>query len=88
MPLLSRVTHSVATAERERKRINPKRLSRMAEAELKRSSASDLAKEALMKELLHQKRERRILTRDEKEAIQERKREFAREKAKAKHRGH
>jgi hypothetical protein len=87
LPCLSRVKASIDAPERVRKRINPKRLARMADAELKRPGASELAKEALMLELQHRKRERRILTREEKEADKERKRELARQKAKAKHRG-
>ncbi|WP_019534622.1 YjdF family protein [Paenibacillus ginsengihumi] len=87
LPLLSRVSQGVAAAEAKRKRINPKRLARLAEAEIRRPGASELAKAALMLELQHRGAHRRILTREQKEADKERKREIARQKAKAKHRG-
>lgn len=70
------------------RRINPKRLARMAAEEMRRQGPSDRAKEALMQELEHRKKERKVLSREEREAAKERKRELARLKAKEKHKGH
>jgi hypothetical protein len=45
------------------------------------------AQEALKLELEHRKKVRKVLSREQREAEKERKREIARQKAKAKHRG-
>lgn len=69
------------------RRINPKRLARQAALELQRKGVSSAAHTALQLELEHRKKERRIITREQREQEKERKREIARMKAKAKHRG-
>ncbi|WP_409345835.1 YjdF family protein [Paenibacillus sp. MBLB4367] len=84
---LEATSQSVAHADTARRSINSKRLARQAAAEMARSGVSTYAQEALKSELEHRKRIRKSETREERELLRERKREIARQKAKAKHRG-
>jgi len=85
--LFARVTRHTDASDAALPRRSPKRLAREAAAELKRQGASTRAQEALKLELEHRKQERRIISRAQREALKERKRELARMKAKARHRG-
>ncbi|WP_141336284.1 YjdF family protein [Paenibacillus sp. tmac-D7] len=89
LPRLFRRTASSVEAPifTERGRINPKRLAREAAKEMERQGIRDLAKAALMAELEHRKKTRKVASREQKEADKARKREIAVQKAKAKHRG-
>ncbi|WP_334073070.1 MULTISPECIES: YjdF family protein [Paenibacillus] len=69
------------------RRVNPKRLARLAARELNRRGISTFAQEALKEELLLRKKERKSLGRDERERQQAYKREQKVLKAKQKHRG-
>lgn len=85
--LLTRAKPLVAVKLPDQKRINPKRRARQAAKELAQKGIATAAQQALQLQLESQKQERKVLTRLEKEAFQERKREIARQKAKEKHRG-
>jgi hypothetical protein len=85
--LLKSTSCTVDVKKEETRRINPKRLARKAALEMKRKGISSAAHAALQLELEHRKKERRIITREQREQEKERKREIARMKAKAKHRG-
>jgi hypothetical protein len=87
MACIERASQGVPVEKKLRSRINPKRLAREAAAELKRTGVSAQAQEALKLELEHRKKVRKVLSREQREAEKERKREIARQKAKAKHRG-
>lgn len=69
------------------KRVSPKRLARLAAAEMQRRGITTAAQEALKLELEQRKKEHRTLTKEQREADKARKRELARQKAKDKHRG-
>ncbi|WP_127490287.1 YjdF family protein [Paenibacillus ehimensis] len=88
LPLLAQtsVGVSVDTVAR-RGRVNPKRLAREAAREMERKGVRSAAQEALRLELEHRKKTRKIVSREQREAEKERKREIAIQKAKAKHRG-
>ncbi|NOU87514.1 DUF2992 family protein [Paenibacillus sp. LMG 31460] len=69
------------------RRFNPKRLSRIVAKEMKQRGASSAAQEAIKLDLDLRKQVRKIQSREQKEALKELKRDIARMKAKAKHRG-
>lgn len=71
----------------EARRVNPKRLARLAARELNRRGISTFAQEALKEELLLRKKEQKSLSREERERQQAYKREQKVLKAKQKHRG-
>ncbi|GAA3400434.1 YjdF family protein [Paenibacillus hodogayensis] len=85
--LLEHTRSSLATGEIGRKRINPKRLARMAASEMKRRGVSTQAEEAIRLELEQRKKTSRQQSRQQREEEARRKREIAVQKAKAKHRG-
>ncbi|MCZ8517974.1 MULTISPECIES: YjdF family protein [Paenibacillus] len=89
LPLLERVQAGIeaGTPPLDRGRVNPKRLAREAAREMQRTGVRSLAQDALMRDLEHRKKTRRIVTKAQKEAEQARRREIAVQKAKAKHRG-
>lgn len=85
--LLRGASCDVAVKVEPARRVNPKRLARQAALEIQRKGVSSAAQQALQLELEHRKKERRLVTREQREQEKERKREIARLKAKAKHRG-
>lgn len=85
--LLERTTQTVDRGTAETKRINPKRLARLAAAEMQQRGVSSYADEALKQELAHRHKTAVQLSRLEREAGKKRKRDIAVQKAKAKHRG-
>lgn len=70
------------------RRISPKRLSRQAAKATQGCGVGTRAQQAIKAELKSRKQARKIVTRQEREDLVERKREIARQKAKARHRGH
>lgn len=86
-PLLAKVQPTIKARMPLVRRINPKRLSRDAAKVTQGTGVGTRAQQAIQAELESRKKERRMITRQEREALAERKREIAREKAKAKHRG-
>lgn len=86
--LVSRMTVEVEGKRAARSRISPKRLQRQAAAESRSRGISTYAQQAIQLELAARKLEKRADSRERREAEKERKRELARLKAKAKHRGH
>lgn len=73
-----------ATNER---RINPKRLARQVAREVEQKGISSSAQEALKLEHEKRKKEKQVYSRQQREEMQDRKREIKVQKAKAKHRG-
>jgi hypothetical protein len=71
----------------EPRRINPKRLKKMAAHELRQSPLSTKSQEAMRLQLEQGKEERRQISKAEKEERRERNRKIAQEKARQKHRG-
>ncbi|MZP29401.1 DUF2992 family protein [Heliobacterium undosum] len=67
--------------------VNPKRLARQVARELADRGVSTKAQEALQRSFEARKKERQVVSRQQREAFKERKRELARLKAKAKRRG-
>lgn len=88
LPLLAQTSVGVSVdAVARRGRVNPKRLAREAAREMERKGIRSAAQEALKLDLEHRKKTRQIVSREQREAEKERKREIAIQKAKAKHRG-
>ncbi|HEX2622025.1 MAG TPA: YjdF family protein [Phototrophicaceae bacterium] len=75
--------HTSSTA-----RINPKRQQREIRRELMQGGLSSKAYEAMRVQIEQGKQTRRIASREEREEHQEHRRQVARNKARAKHRGH
>lgn len=85
--LLNRSSQYVEIKEAEEKYLNPKRLARQAAKEVKKIGISTQAQLALQLERESNKKERKILTRQQKEERKERVRQLKVKKNKAKHRG-
>lgn len=68
-------------------KMNPKRLAREVAKGMKKNGVSTVAQEAMKHDLETRKKEKKISSRKMREEEKERKREIARKKAKAKHRG-
>jgi hypothetical protein len=73
--------------EKKEKKVNPKRLARQVAKEMQQKGVSTYAHEALQLELQERKKERKILSKEEKEALAKKKREIKIAKRKAKHKG-
>ncbi|WP_027409938.1 YjdF family protein [Anoxybacteroides tepidamans] len=89
-PMLSLLEKSRATTlvpHAEQKTKNPKRLQREAAKEMKQRPLSTYAQTAIQLELEHRKKERKVLRKEQREALMQRKWELKRLKAKARHRG-
>ena len=86
MPLIERVTQGSENAQ-EPRRINPKRLARRAAMEMKQRGISTQSQEALRLDYESRKKERVCRSREEREALQEKKRSIRIHKRKEKHRG-
>ncbi|OOC61756.1 YjdF family protein [Paenibacillus ihbetae] len=86
--IITRLSKEVLAGSIERdRRINPKRLARKVSRELERRGVSSFAQEALKLEYAQRKKEKKVQSRDQREALKERKRELRIQKMKAKHRG-
>lgn len=68
-------------------KINPKRLQREVAKEMKKKDISTKAQEAIRLELDERKKEKKIMSKEHKEEIKQKKRELRIQKAKAKKRG-
>lgn len=86
--LIERATPSDAAPEPSAQRINPKRAAREAARATQSHGASTMAQAALRIQIEAHKRERRIVTREQREQEAEDKRRKAREKALARRRGY
>jgi hypothetical protein len=86
--LKRRMSVSVAVETRTVKKINPKRLQREVQRILDQHGISSKAEEVMRLQREVNKKERRVETREMKEARNDYKRTIAKQKAKAKHRGH
>lgn len=88
---LSRLTERMAAVVKGKTsydhRINPKRLQKLAAKEIRSHGTNTYAEQAIKLQLEQRKAEKRTLNRERREQIKEYKREIARLKAKAKHRG-
>jgi hypothetical protein len=87
LTLTSNLSQAVNVKDPSERRLNPKRLARQVAREMQKTGVSTYAQQALKLEYEHRKRERQVLSRQQREELKERKRAIAREKAKAKHRG-
>nr|WP_241735026.1 YjdF family protein [Paenibacillus alvei] len=87
MPLMERVTQTAVGAQEQLRRINPKRLARRAVMEMKQRGISTQSQEALRLDYESRKKERTCRSREEREALQEKKRSIRIQKRKEKHRG-
>lgn len=83
-----RFTPSLETATIMEKRINPKRMQREINKQLQDSGIGTKAQQALKLQHEQGKLERRIRSREQREAEKERQFQLKQEKRKAKHRGH
>ncbi|GIP34493.1 YjdF family protein [Paenibacillus sp. J2TS4] len=81
------LSQEVSVGFTERRAINPKRIARMAAREMNKPGVASAAHQAIQLEYEKRKKERKTFTREQKEQLKEYKREIARQKAKAKHRG-
>ncbi|MFD0870447.1 MULTISPECIES: YjdF family protein [Paenibacillus] len=81
------LSQEVSAGHRERRRINPKRIARLAAREMNKPGAASAAHQAIQLEYEKRKKEKKVFTREQREKLKEHKREIARQKAKAKHRG-
>ncbi|MDN9010391.1 YjdF family protein [Brevibacillus laterosporus] len=79
---------SVSALDKKERRINPKRIIRNARKEMNSRGVSTKAAQAIQQDLEKRKKEKKVLSKERKEEIAAYKREVARRKAKAKHRGH
>lgn len=87
IPLLDRVSAAAEVGERQERRINPKRMARLAAKEVQNRGISTQAQEALRLELEGRKKARKSLSRQQREEMKERKRALKIQRAKQKHRG-
>jgi hypothetical protein len=77
----------ITAEESIERKINPKRLARLAAEELNKTGVSTKAQQALQLEYEQRKKDQAILTHQQKEAMAARKWELKKGKAKEKHRG-
>ncbi len=87
LKLVSRVSKAIETEEAVLRKINPKRLARLAAAEMNQSGISTKAQQALKLEQEQRKVDQAVHSKQQKDALEERKWELKKEKAKEKHRG-
>jgi hypothetical protein len=86
--LQSRMTVGIPVETVGRKSISPKRMQREVRRELARDGLTSKAHEAMRLQIEARKQEHKRESRAEREALKDYKRELARQKAKARHRGH
>ncbi|MBG9737887.1 YjdF family protein [Paenibacillus alvei] len=87
MPLMERVSQTAVGAQEQLRHINPKRLARRVAMEMKQRGISTQSQEALRLDYESRKKERTCRSREEREALQEKKRSIRIQKRKEKHRG-
>ncbi|HJZ46943.1 MAG TPA: DUF2992 family protein [Roseiflexaceae bacterium] len=85
--LLEKASVAIEIAPAERRTVNPKRAARQAARALSQRGSSTQALEALRLQLEQNKRMRKQLSRAEREAEADHKRQLKIQKAKARHRG-
>ena len=89
LALQARMIASVPIEESQQERhLNPKRVQREVRRELAMPGISTKSQEVMRLQLEQNKQERQIVNREARDELRDYKREVAREKAKAKHRGH
>lgn len=86
-PLMEQVQCGVGTETTCKRPVNPKRLARIVAREMQRHGISSQSQEALRLELESRKKERTIRSREQREALKEKKRSIRIQKRKDKHRG-
>lgn len=86
-PLLEQVQSGVETEISRKRPVNPKRLARIVAREMQRHGISSQSQEALRLDLEARKKERTVSTREQREALKEKKRSIRIQKRKDKHRG-
>ncbi|CAH8717614.1 YjdF family protein [Paenibacillus thiaminolyticus] len=86
-PLMERVQSGVGTETACKRPVNPKRLARIVAREMQRHGISSQSHEALRLELESRKKERTVRSREQREALKEKKRSIRIQKKKDKHRG-
>jgi hypothetical protein len=84
---INRSKQSVKVEKIVHRKINPKRMAREAAKEMRKTGVNTYAQQALQLEYEARKKEKKMISREKREAMKEYKREIARQKAKAKHRG-
>jgi hypothetical protein len=87
LKVISLQTKGVETDKRELKKINPKRLIKLAAKEMKKQPVSSKSQEAMQLQLEETKNEKKAQTKEERELERELKRKIMTEKAKNKHKG-
>lgn len=87
LKLLEQASSSIEVGMVEEKKLNPKRLARAVSKEMSVRGISTMAQETLQREQELHKKEKKVLSKAEKEEEKEQKRLIARQKAKERHRG-
>lgn len=87
MPLIELVSQSAEAACAPIRRVNPKRLARLVAREMQLQGISSQSQEALRLELENRKKERTHRSREQREALKEKKRSIRMQKKKDKHKG-
>lgn len=88
LALQARITVGVPIAMSDQRRANPKRVQREVRRQVAQQGISTKAQEAIRLQIEQRKEERAEITREQRDAQRAYKREIARAKAKARHRGH
>jgi hypothetical protein len=88
LALQYRMTVGVPVEAVEQRRVNPKRVRREVQRQVAQAGISTKAQEAMRQQLEQNKQTRVEESREQRDALRAYKREVARAKAKAKHRGH
>nr|WP_172423828.1 YjdF family protein [Paenibacillus larvae] len=87
MKLVEQITASIPIEQRVEFKVNPKRMIRETKKETSTRNVSSKAQQAMKEELELRKKQRIVESKERREEINAYKREVARQKAKAKHRG-
>jgi hypothetical protein len=87
LPIINAQSEAVGHEKKSIKKINPKRLKRQASKELNSNPVSTVSQKAIQKQLEKNKKERKAISKKEKEGKRDYKRILALERAKEKHRG-
>ncbi len=88
LDLTAQMTVGLPIETAERHPVNPKRMQREVRRELSQTGVTTKAQEAMRLQIESRKRIRREDKREQRDALRDHKRAVAREKARAKHRGH
>jgi hypothetical protein len=87
LKIINRQSSHVISDKRHCKKINPKRLKRIAAMELEKNPMSTKSQAAIQKQMEENKKERKEISKKEKEVKKEYKRKIASEKRKNRHKG-